>query len=375
MGKLFWKFFFIFWLAQIVTALGVGLVIWTLRPQIFAPPMHAELSEHSSLPPAESRYEMSLPPPEMPNNILLHRQDSRFPPLLPILAGIVVSLIFAALLAWYFARPIRNLRTAFEAVANGKLETRIGMKMDGRKDELADLGHDFDRMASRLQSLMDAQRRLLHDVSHELRSPLARLQAATDLMQQQPERAAEFIIRIERDTGRIDTLVGELLTLARLDSGMAERMEEVVDIRELIEHIAHDASFEAESKQCTVDISLPNHIAIKGNHELLFRALENVVRNAVLHSPAGKRIAITVTRDATKQWLISVADEGLGVLPSELESIFAPFFRSQSGSGSNGYGLGLAITQRIVQAHDGTVSATNRAEGGLSVVISLPAAD
>jgi signal transduction histidine kinase len=311
----------------------------------------------------------------MPNNMLLahHRKDGFFPPLLPIFAGSVVSLIFAALLAWYFARPIRNLRTAFDAVANGKLETRIGMEMDGRKDELADLGHDFDRMASRLQSLMEAQRRLLHDVSHELRSPLARLQAATDLMQQQPERAAEFIARIERDTGRINTLVGELLTLARLDSGMAGRMEEAVDMRELIEHIVHDARFEAESKQCAVDISLPEHIAIKGNHELLFRALENVVRNAVLHSPAGKRIAVTVTRDASKQWLISVADEGSGVLPSELESIFAPFFRSQRGSAAHGYGLGLAITQRVVQAHGGMVVAENRPEGGLMVTITLPA--
>lgn len=159
MGKLFWKFFFIFWLAQIVTSFGVGLAIWTQRPQlpqIFAPPMYAEPSEHPSLPPAEGRYEMlPPPPPEMPNNMLrpYHRQDGFFPPLLPIFAGSVVNLIFAALLAWYFARPIRNLRTAFDAVANGKLETRIGMEMDGRKDELTDLGHDFDRMASRFKSL------------------------------------------------------------------------------------------------------------------------------------------------------------------------------------------------------------------------------
>ena len=122
-----------------------------------------------------------------------------------------------------------------------------------------------------------------------------------------------------------------------------------------------------------MDISLPEHIAIKGNHELLFRALENVVRNAVLHSPAGKRIAVTVIRDASKQWLISVADEGSGVLASELESIFAPFFRSQRGSASHGYGLGLAITQRVVQAHGGMVVAENRPEGGLMVMITLPA--
>ena len=211
-----------------------------------------------------------------------------FPPLMPIVAGSMVSLIFAAWLAWYFSRPIRNLRTAFDAVANGKLDTRIGSSMGGRHDELSDLGQDFDRMASRLQGLMEAQRRLLHDVSHELRSPLARLQVATDLIQQQPERAAEFISRLESDTGRIDALVGELLMLARLDSGMTGRMDQIVALHEMLDHIASDANFEAASKQCTVQADVPENIQIKGNQELLFRAFENVVRNAVHYSPPGR---------------------------------------------------------------------------------------
>lgn len=380
MGKLFWKFFFIFWLAQIVTSFGVGLAIWTLRPQQpheFVLPLHAVPPPHSARAFEGERPEMPpLPPPGMPDSKLPSppRHDDFFPPLLPIFAGSVVSLVFAALLAWYFARPIRNLRAAFDAVASGKLEMRIGMAMDGRKDELADLGHDFDRMASRLQNLMDAQRRLLHDVSHELRSPLARLQAATDLMRQQPERAAEFIARMDRDTGRIDMLVGELLTLARLDSDMTGRMDETVDIRELIEHIAQDARFEAESKQCVVDIRLPEQIAVKGNHEMLFRALENIVRNALRHSPAGKQIVVAATSEASKQWLISVADEGGGVPEAELERIFEPFFCGQS-DGHSGHGLGLAITRRVVQAHGGSVVAANRPGGGLIVTVTLPAID
>lgn len=296
------------------------------------------------------------------------------PPLLPVFAGGVVSLIFAALLAWYFARPIRALRTAFDAVANGRFDTRIGLSMIGRRDELADLGQDFDRMASRLQGLMEAQRRLLHDISHELRSPLARLQAATDLMQQQPDRAAEFISRLERDTGRIDSLVGELLTLARLDSGMAGNMDEAVDVYELLDHIANDARFEAEPKQCTVEIDIPEHIRVKGNQELLFRALENIVRNAVLHSPSGKRISLSARQDTfTREWRIVVFDEGAGVPPSELATIFEPFFRSKTGGSYTGYGLGLAISQRVVQAHGGTITAANRPEGGLAVTVTLPA--
>lgn len=365
MGRLFWKFFFIFWLAQVVTSFGVGLAIWTLRnerAQMLAAPVAAE---PSPLSPAPGRSDM--PPPRH------HRHNGFMPPLLPIFAGSVVSLVFAALLAWYFARPIRNLRTAFEAVANGKLETRIGPAMAGRKDELADLGHDFDRMASRLQGLMEAQRCLLHDVSHELRSPLARLQAATDLLQQQPERAAELISRMERDTERIDMLVGELLALARLDSGMAGRMDETVDARELVEHIADDAGFEAGLKQCSVAVNLPGKVAVKGNHELLFRALENVVRNAIRHSPAGKQIDIHVAHESSMQWTITVSDAGAGVSPAELGTIFAPFSRGRNGDSFAGYGLGLAITQRVVQMHGGSVVASNRAEGGLAVTITLPA--
>ncbi|MDO8990789.1 MAG: ATP-binding protein [Sideroxyarcus sp.] len=377
MGRLFWKFFLIFWLAQVVTSFGVGFAVWALRPEmpVFVPPMLAPLAERPRMPPPDGRAErlppapdarFAMPPPRRPGGV--------FPPLLPVFAGCVVSLIFAALLAWYFARPIRTLRAAFDEVAKGRFDTRIGSSIGGRKDELADLGQDFDRMASRLQGLMDAQRRLLHDISHELRSPLARLQAATDLMQQQPDRAAELISRLERDTGRIDSLVGELLTLARLDSGMAGRMDEMVDVSELLEHIANDARFEAKARQCSVDTDIPGDIRVKGNQELLFRALENVMRNAVLHSPAGKRVALSAMPDAfTREWRISVLDEGSGVLPSELETIFEPFFRSKSAGSQTGYGLGLAITQRVVHAHGGTVSAANRPEGGLVVTIILPA--
>ena len=389
MGRLFWKFFIIFWLAQVVTSFGVGLAIWAShrdQQRSFDPSMQGVDRGYPPLPPPGARNEITpteeghfkMPPPMPADDKNTPRRPQRpdgfFPPLFPIIAGSSVSLIFAALLAWYFARPIRNLRSAFDSVANGKLDTRIGLSMGGRHDELADLGQDFDRMASRLQGLMETQRRLLHDISHELRSPLARLQAATDLMQQQPDRAAEFISRLERDTGRIDSLVGELLTLARVDSGTAGKMNEQVDVYELLDHIVNDANFEAKSKQCAVVVTMPEQIRVKGNQELLFRALENVVRNAVLHSPAGKNVSLSVSQDAfAGEWRINVFDEGTGVPPSELEKIFEPFYRSKGGGSNSGYGLGLAITQRVVQAHGGTVTAMNRTEGGLAVTITLPA--
>jgi signal transduction histidine kinase len=289
----------------------------------------------------------------------------------PILSGSVVSILFAALLAWYFAKPIRGLRMAFESVANGRLQTRIGASMGNRNDELGDLGRDFDRMTSRLESLLEAQRRLLHDVSHELRSPLARLQAAADLVRQQPERAAEFIERIERDTGRMDKLVGELLTLARLDSGMSDKFEEVLDLGDILVEIADDARFEAEGKHCSIALDVNGVLLVRGSHELLYRAIENVVRNAVLHSPEGGRVSISA-QAKTGRLHLTLADNGPGVFESDLAAIFDPFVRSGSGRSSAGYGLGLAITRRVVEAHGGSVSAANRAEGGLVVILELP---
>lgn len=371
MGRLFWKFLFFFWLAQLVTSIGVGVAIWVSHPEHGQPPA---AMQHGMGPPPPVPFPGTdfRPPLPHPGGWPPH-DPSLNPLLLPLFAGSLVSLVFAALLAWYFARPIRSLRSAFESVAGGKLETRIGGAMRGRRDELADLGKDFDRMASRLQGLLDSQRRLLHDVSHELRSPLARLQAAADLMQQQPERAGEFIERIERDMGRMDKLVGELLTLARLDAGMTGSLAEEVDLHEVVAQIAVDAQFEADAKGCTVDIDLPEHVEVVGSQELLYRALENVVRNAVRHSPAGGRIAITLRREGAR-WLLTIADQGDGVREGDLKKIFEPFFRSGSGSGyASGYGLGLAITLRIVHAHGGTISAANRPEGGLLITIALPA--
>lgn len=363
MGRLFWKFFFFFWLAQLITSIGVGVAMWLLRPEHAPPGMGPPPGM-----PVDAAGREYRPPPHSPP---LHRKPSLLPPLMPILAGSAVSLLFAALLAWYFAHPIRRLKLAFEDAASGNLEARIGASMQRRQDELTDLGSDFDRMAERLQGLVDGQRRLLHDVSHELRSPLARLQAAADLLRQQPHRADEFASRIERDTERMNLLVGELLTLARLDAGTAGTLDDSVDLHDLIASIVEDAEFEASPRQCHIAATIQEALTLTGNPELLHRAIENVVRNALRHSPDRGRIEITATRHAGLIE-IEVTDQGSGVPEADLGAIFEPFFRSAGTDTFAGYGLGLAITQRIVEAHGGNVTARNCPDGGLRVSLRLP---
>lgn len=365
MGRLFWKFFIFFWLAQVTTVIGVGMAMWLHSP---------EMAQFHAHPPAPGEVEFSplaylppdghMEPPPHDRGIL--------PPLMPLLAGSLVSLVFAALLAWYFSKPIRKLRSAFEALANGDMDMRLAPVMGSRRDELADLGRDFDSMAQRLQQLMDGQRRVLHDVSHELRSPLARLQAAIGLARQQPERTEDSMARIEREGERMDALVSELLTLSRLEAGMAGKLDEKVELNELVFNVVEDARFEAESSTCRIEFEECCRVAVMGNAELLHRAVENVVRNAVKHSPSNGLIAIKMHKTDVQTVCIAVSDEGPGVPEADVQFIFEPFFRSDATKTTSGHGLGLTIAHRVVAAHQGSISASNCTGGGLCITITLP---
>lgn len=294
----------------------------------------------------------------------------------PLVGATLASLLFAGILAWTFARPIRALRDAFEAASAGDLAPRFAA-LPGKGDELAELGRDFDRMSGRLRALMEGQRRLLHDVSHELRAPLARLQAAAGLAHQQPEKAAAALERIERETVRMDRLVDELLTLSRLDAGGALPMGEDIVLAELVDEIAADARFEANALHRNIIQLGESRAVVRGAGTLLWRAIENVVRNAIKHSPRGGMIEIALRdgadADGSPQVRLTVADRGPGIRESDLEAVFQPFFRSDPDGEVDGHGLGLAIAQRVMRAHGGTISAANRQDGGLMVELVLPA--
>ena len=221
---------------------------------------------------------------------------------------------------------------------------------------------------------MDGQRRLLHDVSHELRSPLARLQAAVGLAHQQPDKIASSLDRIERESMRMDKLVGGLLTLSRLEASPAVVRREQIDLAELLDEIVADARFEAGAGQpgdprVRVDASGP--VVVQGDPDLLWSALENVVRNAVRHGGSAAQVRALVRSDG-RYAHIEVLDHGPGIAPADLASVFVPFFRSNPGANVDGHGLGLAIAQRVVLAHGGQIRAANRDGGGLQVTISLP---
>jgi two-component system OmpR family sensor kinase len=296
-----------------------------------------------------------------------------FPPVAPTIVTLLASLGTALLLAWYVAKPIRSLRSAFEAVADGDLEVRVAPSIGSRQDELADLGRDFDRMAERLQASMNGQRRLLHDVSHEMRSPLARLQAATGLIRLRYGKQEPAIERMEEEIVRIDRLVGDLLKLSRLEAGELAGAVEDIDMQELLCEILDDANFEAQATGRRVTLREDAAGIVAGRAEMLHGAVENVVRNALKHAPEAREIVVTTAVDAAgTRYTVRVLDDGPGVPENDLGALFTPFFRSTDSARTDGYGLGLAIARRSIEAHGGAISAQNRTDGGLAVTIELP---
>ncbi|VVE37981.1 ATP-binding protein [Pandoraea terrigena] len=302
--------------------------------------------------------------------------DDHGPPAQLVISCLLGSLAFAALLAWYVTSPIRRLSRAFDRLAAGDMSVRTAPSLGRRRDELADLSRDFDQMAERIQGLVDARERLLHNVSHELRSPLARLHVAVDLARLDPAKTETSLTRIEREAQRLNALVGELLTLSRIEHGSL-RLDAHVDLAALCAAVVEDAGYEGSMSgkrihMTTMPPAAPPPELMLGSPELLRRAIENVVRNALHVSPQGVPVEVLFTHDlAANAYTIMVSDRGPGVPPESLGAMFEPFVQAHDGK-REGFGLGLAIAARAVAAHGGAMAAVNRAGGGLTVTIRLP---
>jgi two-component system sensor histidine kinase CpxA len=280
---------------------------------------------------------------------------------------VIVLLCYA--LAWTLARPIHNLRQVVVRFGQGDLASRARLK---RKDELGDLARAFDRMADRMETLLTAERRLLQDVSHELRSPLARLRFALELARASPEPQAAFE-RVYKEVDRLSTLVGELLQMTRAEGDPGARNTATINLQPFVESLAEDCGIEAEARGCTIRVFAGEDIVWSGDRELLHRAVENVLRNAVRHAPPGTNIDVELANERDHVAL-RIRDYGSGVPEEYLSQIFRPFFRveeDRNRNGAGGVGLGLAIAERAVRIHHGEIRAENM-NPGLMVELRLP---
>jgi signal transduction histidine kinase len=293
-----------------------------------------------------------------------------FPGPTPFIAvvGSIIAVMGTAL-AVYLHYPLRRLREAMNCFGTGELRARVGSR---RRDEIGEVSREFDRLAERVETLVTAERRLLQDVSHELCSPLTRLDVAVGLAIKRDDRG-QLLGRIRRDVTRLSSLVSELLHLTRAEGDPAARVVAELRPMDLLRVIVEDCSIEAEAKGCQLALRAEGVGSIRGDPELLRRAFENVIRNAIRHAPEGTPIEVSLDQHGPET-KVTVRDFGPGVPLDALPRIFDPFFRvdADRDRASGGVGLGLAIARRAIGIHRGHIAARN-AGPGLAVEVLLPA--
>jgi len=288
-----------------------------------------------------------------------------------------IALIVSALTSWWLAQhlsaPIRRIQAGARALASENLDVRVSAGLEERRDELAVLARDFDAMADRLRANRSAMTQLLRDISHELRSPLARMRVALGLARQPAADVPRQIDRLEREIERLDSLISQVLKLARLHGTDAPFARETFDLDEVIDEVVRDASFEGAAQGCRIDLHGTANAAISGSRDLLRSAIENVLRNAVRYSPPQSPVDVRVGH-APDGVEILIQDRGPGVPEGDLERIFEPFYRvaESRDRDTGGEGIGLAITAQVMKAHGGSAAAANGPAGGLEVRLSLP---
>jgi signal transduction histidine kinase len=293
-----------------------------------------------------------------------------------LLLALIVSAGISYLLARAITSPVRKLRDATVSIAAGDLRQRVSSTLGPRRDELGRLARDFDAMAEMLQKSADRQAELTRNISHELRSPLARMRVALELERKKSATSAD-LERIDEEIGRIDDLIGQILSFSRLDSGTPQRASDY-DLAELVDEVAANVNYEGRSRgndAVTVVTETDSSIKVHGYREAMYSALENVLRNSVRHSPPGEVVTLAAGRFADRTLRISVADKGSGVDEAELPRLFEPFFRTQRSAQARderGTGLGLAIAARALARNGGTIGASNNEVGGLVVTMTLP---
>jgi two-component system sensor histidine kinase CpxA len=298
------------------------------------------------------------------------------------LALLITAGIVCYGLARYFASPVRRLRGVARRFAAGDLRARVGKDpLVKRRDELAELAKEFDDMAQQIENLvtrqeqlLDSQRRLLGDISHELRSPLTRLALASGLLQRKvSDDAKPLLSRIDRESERLNSLIGQLLTLARLDVIPVPDILEPVDLNTILQDLVNDAAFEAAGKNVRIELVTSGECVLEGSADLLRSAFENVLRNAIRYTAENTSVLVELACNGGRPSL-TVSDHGPGVPEKDLTHLFEPFYRVAEARDrqTGGVGLGLAIAERTVRLHGGSVAAINRPKGGLSVCITFP---
>lgn len=286
------------------------------------------------------------------------------------LLGLFVS---SGILAYWLMGPLLKLQRITRSFGQGDMTARVDDRLVKRNDAIGNLAREFNEMAGRIETLLSSKERLLRDVSHELRTPLARIEVALTIAEDKHGMPTQqsYLDRIRNELHELDELIGQVLTLSRLEAASMQKGE--IDVQVWLGDIVADVQFESQLRGITIEKTGGLPKTLHGDSVQLRHAVENVLRNACFYSGEGCKVEVC-SKEVDKRAVISIKDNGPGVADEMLEKIFHAFFRSSSAreSNSGGFGVGLTIAKRIVQAHNGEIQAFNRPEGGLEVSFCLP---
>lgn len=316
-------------------------------------------------------------------NILIHTRDHK-PPVHSFIADqwlgfvittILISGLISYLLSLYIIKPIILLRKATQKLASGDLSIRVQDDIKGGHGEVSLLAQDFDHMADRLEKTISSHKHLIQDISHELRSPVARLQLALELCKKRLNITDDQIDiqRIEKECDQINSIINTLLNLPAYELDPSLAFQDNVNVTRLLQYICDDFNYSKKDKPIALSISTTDNIILPANEQLLRSAIENVLKNALYYHQGNEPIQVSLAIESNNI-IIRCCDQGPGVSPQKLEEIFKPFYRISEARerSSGGHGLGLAISKRAIELHNGQIYAENQHPHGLCVTLSLP---
>lgn len=288
-----------------------------------------------------------------------------------------LTFILITLACWWIARrisrPLRDVEETARAIANGDTDLRVRDAVANRRDEVGALAQAFNAMTDRLCQLLERQQQLLRDISHDLRTPLARQRVAIELARDSLVEP-DIMDSILRQNERLEAMTAQILTLHRVGARGQPMAQEPVKMAVVLNEVLRGAADYAEQNRvdCQLEVAEDaRNATVLGDASLIHRALDNVLQNALDHTPPGRVVSLHLM--AAGRWLTcEIADQGPGVPEADLPNLFEPFFRSDQARGGQGWGLGLAIAHDIMQAHDGRITAQNGSSGGLVVRLDWP---
>lgn len=287
---------------------------------------------------------------------------------------LITSFIICFILTRHIVKPLIEFREISKQFAEGDFNARVGEKATSRLDEIGDISIAFNEMADKISGMINSQKRLFSDISHELRSPLARLMISIELLKMKiPKENYALAERIEKEVNRMNSMIEEILRFSKLESGSEKYIFEHANIDLLVAAICKDAEFEGQKKNCHIKLNLQENVGMDCVPQLISRAIENIIRNALKHSPNDSTIDVEL-KASDERVTIKITDHGAGVPDENLDKLFTPFFSCSTARTpqQNGIGLGLAIADKAIRLHKGYITVCNIKPHGFQAIIFLP---